>query len=101
MLTAHLFGLPVAAAAAPAIPACAHNYGYIRATAGEPGRDPLLWCRSLQVLSYPRPQWIFLFFGNPQAVSGDQPESRRQARPGTQHGFRLAVIRAACRAVCQ
>jgi len=36
-----------------------------------------------------------LIFGNLQAVSGDPPESRRRARPGTRHGYWLAVIRAA------
>jgi hypothetical protein len=46
------------------------------------------------VLSYPRPQWIFLISGNLQAVPGDPPERRRQARPGTPHGFWLAVLQA-------
>jgi hypothetical protein len=34
-------------------------------------------------LSQPHPQWIFLISGNPQAVPGGVPETRRRARPGT------------------
>ena len=51
------------------------------------------------MLSYPRLQWIFWYFRQSQAVSGDPPESRRRARPGTPHGCWLTVIQAASGAV--